>query len=96
MIIDPVGLGRGQEPDSLLAARPSPSVREPLATDGRRDGWRGVAGPSVVSFGWGQARLRALAVDLANGMVDRFRSLPIARSAYLTGRILADMAGSPR
>jgi hypothetical protein len=35
-------------------------------------------------------------VDLANGMVDRFRSLPIARSAYLTGRILADMAGSPR
>jgi hypothetical protein len=28
--------------------------------------------------------------DLSKGMVDRFRSLPIARSAYLTGRILAD------
>jgi ABC transporter DrrB family efflux protein len=28
--------------------------------------------------------------DLAKGIIDRFRSLPIARSAVLTGRILAD------
>jgi oleandomycin transport system permease protein len=30
--------------------------------------------------------------DLAKGIIDRFRSLPIARSAVLTGRILADGA----
>jgi oleandomycin transport system permease protein len=30
--------------------------------------------------------------DLAKGIIDRFRSLPIARSAVLTGRILADSA----
>jgi ABC transporter DrrB family efflux protein len=41
---------------------------------------------AFASFGTGIG----LNVDLANGMVDRFRSLPIARSAYLTGRILAD------
>ncbi len=28
--------------------------------------------------------------DLGNGIIDRFRSLPIARSAVLTGRIMAD------
>jgi oleandomycin transport system permease protein len=28
--------------------------------------------------------------DLAKGIIDRFRSLPIARSAVLAGRILAD------
>ncbi|WP_420497467.1 ABC transporter permease [Parafrankia sp. FMc2] len=32
----------------------------------------------------------SLAVDFGNGMVDRLRSLPIARSAVLTGRIIAD------
>ncbi|MFI5982597.1 ABC transporter permease [Streptomyces sp. NPDC051555] len=32
-----------------------------------------------------------LAVDFDNGVMDRFRSLPIARSAVLTGRIVADM-----
>ena len=31
-----------------------------------------------------------LADDLSRGMVDRFRSLPMARSAVLAGRILAD------
>jgi ABC-2 type transport system permease protein/oleandomycin transport system permease protein len=34
----------------------------------------------------------ALATDLAGGMVDRFRSLPIARSATLAGRTIADLA----
>lgn len=33
-----------------------------------------------------------LAVDFGNGVMDRFRSLPIARSAVLTGRIVADMS----
>lgn len=32
-----------------------------------------------------------LAVDFQSGAVDRFRSLPIARSALLTGRITADV-----
>jgi ABC transporter DrrB family efflux protein len=32
-----------------------------------------------------------LADDLSKGMIDRFRSLPMARSAVLGGRILADM-----
>lgn len=32
-----------------------------------------------------------LAVDLAGGMVDRFRSLPMARSAVLFGRTLSDL-----
>src|SRR5438132_4473460 len=32
-----------------------------------------------------------LATDLQRGLVDRFRSLPMARSAVLTGRTLADL-----
>ena len=32
-----------------------------------------------------------LAVDMQSGMVDRFRSLPIARSAVLAGRTIADI-----
>ena len=34
----------------------------------------------------------ALATDLASGMDDRFRSLPMARSAVLAGRTLADVS----
>jgi ABC-2 type transport system permease protein/oleandomycin transport system permease protein len=34
----------------------------------------------------------ALATDLTGGMIDRFRSLPIARSATLAGRTIADLA----
>ncbi len=33
-----------------------------------------------------------LADDLKRGMVDRFRSLPMARSAFLAGRTIADVA----
>jgi oleandomycin transport system permease protein len=33
-----------------------------------------------------------LALDFKDGAVDRFRSLPIARSAVLSGKIIADMA----
>jgi ABC transporter DrrB family efflux protein len=36
----------------------------------------------------------AMAADLSAGMIDRFRSLPMARSAVLTGRCLADLARS--
>lgn len=33
-----------------------------------------------------------LSMDFGTGIMDRFRSLPIARSAVLSGRIIADMA----
>ena len=33
-----------------------------------------------------------LAEDLQKGLVDRFRSLPMSRSAVLTGRTIADLA----
>jgi ABC transporter DrrB family efflux protein len=36
----------------------------------------------------------ALAQDLQSGMIDRFRSLPMARSAFLAGRTLADICRS--
>ena len=34
----------------------------------------------------------AMAVDMNGGMIDRFRSLPISRSAVLAGRTIADLA----
>lgn len=36
----------------------------------------------------------ALAQDLQAGMIDRFRNLPMARSAFLAGRTLADLCRS--
>ena len=36
-----------------------------------------------------------LADDMGKGVVDRFRSLPMARSAVLAGRALADIARQP-
>jgi ABC transporter DrrB family efflux protein len=35
----------------------------------------------------------AISNDLNEGVIDRFRSLPSARSAYLSGHVLAEMAG---
>jgi ABC transporter DrrB family efflux protein len=43
----------------------------------------GIMGPGV-----------SIATDLREGVVDRFRSLPIARSAYLLGHMLAELASS--
>jgi ABC-2 type transport system permease protein len=43
----------------------------------------GIMGPAV-----------AIATDVREGVVDRLRSLPIARSAYLFGHILAEFASS--
>lgn len=45
----------------------------------------------VVIFGSVQTGV-GLAEDLSKGMIDRFRSLPMARSAVLLGRTLADLA----
>lgn len=45
----------------------------------------------VLSIGFGASQTGvAIAEDLANGMIDRFRSLPIAGAAVLAGRIAAD------
>jgi ABC-2 type transport system permease protein len=42
----------------------------------------------------GMTTALALAQDLQSGMIDRFRSLPTARSAVLAGRTLADVCRS--
>jgi ABC-2 type transport system permease protein/oleandomycin transport system permease protein len=42
----------------------------------------------------GMTTALALAQDLQMGMIDRFRSLPMARSAFLAGRTLADLCRS--
>jgi ABC transporter DrrB family efflux protein len=39
----------------------------------------------------GMTTALALATELQAGMIDRFRSLPMARSAFLAGRTLADL-----
>ncbi len=44
----------------------------------------------AVMFGAGPTGI-GLATDLQRGLVDRFRSLPMAKSAVLTGRTLADL-----
>jgi ABC transporter DrrB family efflux protein len=45
----------------------------------------------TMSFG-GFVTALALADDMKKGLIDRFRSLPMARSAVLAGRTLADVA----
>ena len=45
----------------------------------------------ISTFGAGQTAL-GLTEDLSNGVIDRFRSLPMARSAVLAGRTFADLA----
>lgn len=47
----------------------------------------------VATFGSGQTAL-GLTEDLSGGVIDRFRSLPIARSAVLAGRTFADLIRS--
>ena len=42
----------------------------------------------------GMTTALALAQDLQAGMIDRFRSLPMARPAFLVGRTLADLSRS--
>ena len=44
----------------------------------------------VVLFGGAQTAV-GLATDLKTGVIDRFRTLPMARSAVLAGRTLADL-----
>jgi ABC transporter DrrB family efflux protein len=41
--------------------------------------------------GTAQGTAVGVSADMATGLIDRFRSLPIARSAVLAGRVLADL-----
>jgi daunorubicin resistance protein C len=43
----------------------------------------------TVVFGSTQTSV-AIAEDLSKGLIDRFRSLPMSRSAFLTGRVISD------
>ena len=51
---------------------------------------RATADGYTLLFG-GAGTALGLSEDMSKGIVDRFRSLPMARSAVLTGRVLADM-----
>jgi ABC-2 type transport system permease protein/oleandomycin transport system permease protein len=59
------------------------------------DGYADFLIPGIVvqniAFG-GFATALGLSADLQQGLIDRFRSLPMARSAVLAGRTLADVA----
>jgi ABC-2 type transport system permease protein/oleandomycin transport system permease protein len=45
----------------------------------------------TVVFGSTQTSV-AIAEDLSKGLIDRFRSLPMARSAFLSGRVISDLS----
>lgn len=51
-------------------------------------------GMLVILTLFGSTTAVAMAGDLSSGMIDRFRSLPMARSAVLAGRCLADVTRS--
>jgi ABC transporter DrrB family efflux protein len=63
----------------------------PAAAGGRYVNWL-IPGLliQVAAFGAGQTAL-GLTEDLSKGVIDRFRSLPMARSAVLAGRTLSDL-----
>lgn len=63
----------------------------PAAADGEYVNWL-IPGLLVQSaaFGAGQTAL-GLTEDLSKGVIDRFRSLPMARSAVLAGRTVSDL-----
>jgi ABC-type polysaccharide/polyol phosphate export permease len=51
-----------------------------------------IAGVIVQSLGFGiMGPATSIATDLREGVVDRFRSLPMARSAYLLGNLIAEL-----
>ncbi|HEX2384048.1 MAG TPA: ABC transporter permease [Acidimicrobiales bacterium] len=53
-----------------------------------------IAGILVQSLAFGlTGPATAIATDLTEGVIDRFRSLPSARSAYLSGHVLAELGG---
>ena len=54
-----------------------------------------IGGVLVQSIGFGvMGPATAIATDLGEGVVDRFRTLPMSRAAYLCGHVLAELAAS--
>jgi ABC-2 type transport system permease protein len=54
-----------------------------------------LGGVLVQSLGFGiMGPATTIATDLKEGVVDRFRSLPMSRSAYLIGHVLAELCAS--
>jgi ABC-type multidrug transport system permease subunit len=54
-----------------------------------------IGGVLVQSLGFGiMGPATAIATDLGEGVVDRFRTLPTSRAAYLCGHVLAEIAAS--
>ena len=54
-----------------------------------------IGGVLVQSLGFGiMGPATAIATDLGEGVVDRFRTLPMSRAAYLCGHVLAELAAS--
>jgi ABC-type multidrug transport system permease subunit len=54
-----------------------------------------IGGVLVQSLSFGvMGPATAIATDLREGVVDRFRTLPMARAAYLCGHVLAELAAS--
>jgi ABC transporter DrrB family efflux protein len=53
-----------------------------------------IGGILVQTLGFGMSGpATAIATDLTEGVIDRFRSLPASRAAYLVGHYLAELAG---
>jgi len=54
-----------------------------------------IGGVLVQSLGFGiMGPATAIATDLGEGVVDRFRTLPMSRAAYLCGHVMAELAAS--
>ena len=93
----------GRTPRMLVIGALQPAYARPLPLRPRRR--HPVPGGSYVDYVVPAVFLEAvliggmttsigLAQDLQSGIIDRFRSLPMARSAVLAGRTLADLARS--
>ena len=66
----------------------------PAAAAGRYVNWLVPGLLAQFALFGGAATASGLAEDLARGVIDRFRSLPMDRSAVLAGRTLSDLARS--
>jgi len=66
----------------------------PPAANGRYANWLVPGLLAQFALFGGVATASGLAEDLASGVIDRFRSLPMARAAVLAGRTLSDLVRS--
>jgi ABC transporter DrrB family efflux protein len=66
----------------------------PPAADGRYVNWLIPGLLAQFALFGGASTASGLAEDLGNGVIDRFRSLPMSRAAVLAGRTFSDLARS--